>query len=95
MSFVPIICGKRDWDVEYAQSQEYNAIYCPNCHNYKVRPVKRREFITIWFIPVMPFFWGKQLVCPICNWRQDFKSDEQLKKVLREQDNIRAGKVGG
>lgn len=95
MSFVPIICGKTDWDKEYAQTAQYSSLYCPNCHNYSVRPLKRKEFIAIWFIPVFPIFWGKQLVCPICNWRQEFKNDEQLQKVVHEQNNIRQAKTGG
>ncbi|CEP63821.1 uncharacterized protein LALA0_S09e03268g [Lachancea lanzarotensis] len=95
MSFVPIVCGKKDWDKQYDQSTQYSSLYCPNCHNFNVHPVKRREFISIWFIPVFPIFIGKQLVCPTCNWRQDFKNDEQLQKVVREQQNIRQGKTGG
>ncbi|SCU84557.1 LADA_0D02388g1_1 [Lachancea dasiensis] len=94
MSFVPIVFGKKDWDKEYEQSAQYNSLYCPNCHNYSVRPVKRREFIAFWFIPLFPIFFGKQLVCPVCNWRQDFKNEEQLQKVVREQANIQQGKVG-
>ncbi|QLG70381.1 hypothetical protein HG535_0A03200 [Zygotorulaspora mrakii] len=90
MSFVciPIICGVKQWDTPYANDPKLNAIYCPNCHNRSVGPVKRKEFISIWFIPLFPIYWGKQLRCPICNWRQDFKNKAQLEKVLREQQNI-------
>lgn len=51
-------------------------------------PVKRKEFISIWFIPVFPIYWGKQLRCPICNWRQDFKNTDQLDKVVNEQQHV-------
>ncbi|KAH3903146.1 uncharacterized protein SCDLUD_000759 [Saccharomycodes ludwigii] len=85
MSFVPIIFGKKDWDNEYDLGPKYKNFYCPNCHNYCVKPVKRREFISIWFIPIFPMYFGKQLMCPICNWRQDFKDQSQLDKVAAEQ----------
>ncbi|QLL32888.1 hypothetical protein HG536_0D04100 [Torulaspora globosa] len=88
MSFfcIPIVCGVTQWDKQY-DPQVYS-IYCPNCHNYSVGPVKRREFISIWFIPLFPIYWGNQLRCPICQWRQDFKSREQLDRVVREQKNL-------
>ncbi|CDO92577.1 unnamed protein product [Kluyveromyces dobzhanskii CBS 2104] len=89
MSFVPIIFGKKDWDSNHPLASQYGGIYCPNCHNFQVTPVKRREFISFWFIPVFPIFWGNQLHCPVCNWRQDFKTEDQLKKVQKEQQKVR------
>ena len=89
MSFVPIIFGKKDWDAKSPFEEQYHGIYCPNCHNFQVRPVKRREFISFWFIPVLPIFWGNQLLCPICNWRQDFKTEDQLRKVMNEQLRVK------
>lgn len=93
MSFfcLPIVCGTRQWDKPYDPDPRLNSIYCPNCHNNSVGPVKRREFITLWFIPLFPIYWGKQLRCPICQWRQDFKNREQLQKVVNEQGNIHKG----
>lgn len=93
MSFfcLPVVCGTRQWDRPYDSNPQLNSIYCPNCHNNSVGPVKRREFITIWFVPLFPIYWGKQLRCPICQWRQDFKNREQLDKVLREQGNLQKG----
>ena len=55
--------------------------YCPNCKNLSVQPIKRKEFITLFFIPVLPIYWGKQLKCPVCNWRQDFSKEEELNIV--------------
>ncbi|AHY74457.1 AQG_2a_G0001890.mRNA.1.CDS.1 [Saccharomyces cerevisiae] len=89
MSFIPIVCGMKSFDSSYDTVPGHQNLYCPNCHNYSVGPIKRKEFFTIWFIPLVPVFWGKQLHCPICNWRQDFKNDEQLNKVIQEQQNLR------
>ncbi|CAI1807773.1 hypothetical protein SEUBUCD646_0B00920 [Saccharomyces eubayanus] len=89
MSFVPIVCGTRSFDSSYDSVPAHQNLYCPNCHNFSVCPIKRKEFFTVWFIPLLPVFWGKQLHCPICNWRQDFKNEEQLNKVIQEQQNMR------
>ncbi|CAI4054782.1 hypothetical protein N7582_000165 [Saccharomyces uvarum] len=89
MSFIPIICGMRSFDSSYDSVPAHQNLYCPNCHNHSVSPIKRKEFFTVWFIPLLPVFWGKQLHCSICNWRQDFKNEEQLNKVVQEQQNMR------
>ena len=90
MSFF-ILFGKQDYDSDY-QVQDKSVLlentngcyYCPNCHNYSVKPIKRKEFFTVWFIPFFPLFWGKQLHCNICNWRQDFSNEEQLRKIKNQ-----------
>ncbi|CCF59528.1 hypothetical protein KAFR_0H01180 [Kazachstania africana CBS 2517] len=87
--FIPIICGVKNWDSPYNTDPRYTGLYCPNCHNLSVEPVKRREFFQIWFIPIVPIYWGKQIRCSICNWRQDFKTDEELNKVVNEQQHIK------
>ncbi|KAL6927144.1 hypothetical protein ACO0SA_003434 [Hanseniaspora valbyensis] len=65
-----------------------HAYYCPNCKNLTVEPIKRKEFITIFFIPVVPLYWGKQLHCTVCNWRQDFSNEQELQKVKYETINM-------
>ncbi|CCC67645.1 hypothetical protein NCAS_0A10870 [Naumovozyma castellii] len=87
--FLPILCGISHFDKEYDQTPAHNNIYCPNCHNFSVRPIKRREFFAVYWVPIVPLYWGKQLHCPICNWRQDFKNQAELDKVLTEQNNIK------
>lgn len=54
-------------------------LICPNCHNPSVVPIKRKEFICIWFVPMIPVYWGKQLKCNICTWRQDIKTQDLTK----------------
>ncbi|CCD22698.1 uncharacterized protein NDAI_0A05430 [Naumovozyma dairenensis CBS 421] len=88
---IPFVCGINHYDKEYDNNPNHKSIYCPNCHNFSVRPIKRREFVSLWWVPIVPLYWGKQLHCPICNWRQDFKNDEQLQKILVEQNNIKTG----
>ncbi|CCE61456.1 hypothetical protein TPHA_0A03800 [Tetrapisispora phaffii CBS 4417] len=81
--------GEQPIDLPPLQPSDYENLYCPNCHNYSARPIKRRQFFTVWFIPILPVYWGKQVKCTICNWRQDFKDEAQLRKIVNEQKNIR------
>lgn len=104
MFCIPIVCGMNHYDSQYTpksttnkgeaelpplQPYQYQTLYCPHCHNNSVHPIKRKEFFTIWFIPLVPIYWGKQLRCNICNWAQDFKDEAQLRKVINEQQNVR------
>lgn len=82
MSFVPLIFGKKDID---SRIDGYpNNLPCPNCHNQSVEPVKRKEFISFWFVPVIPMYWGKQLKCNICTWRQDINQKELDKYGIKQ-----------
>ncbi|ODQ60216.1 hypothetical protein WICANDRAFT_30791 [Wickerhamomyces anomalus NRRL Y-366-8] len=81
MSFVPIIFGKKDMD---SRIDGYpNNLPCPNCHNQSVEPVKRKEFISFWWIPLIPMYWGKQLKCNTCSWRQDVNKEELEKYGIK------------
>lgn len=86
--FLPLVCGFNSWDKPY-KGTDAPPIYCPHCHNYSVQPVKRREFFTVWFVPLVPLRWGNQLHCTICNWRQDFSSKDQLEKVINQQTQMK------
>ncbi|AET41259.1 uncharacterized protein Ecym_7439 [Eremothecium cymbalariae DBVPG len=92
---LPLFFGKRDWDKPYRKDPEgrYGHVYCPNCRNFSVGPVCRREFVTLCMVPLIPLYWGQQLRCGVCNWRQDFKNTEQLEKVLVEQTRLRGGGI--
>ncbi|AQZ18121.1 YBL029C-A [Zygosaccharomyces parabailii] len=81
--FIPIICGTHNWDRPYDSNPKHGSLYCPHCHNNSVSPIKRREFFTVWFVPLVPIHWGKQLRCNICNWRQDFSNDSQLNQMVQ------------
>lgn len=86
--FIPIFCGKQNYDSTYDSNPQHNSLYCPKCHNNSVSPIKRKEFFALYFIPIIPLYWGKQLRCSICDWRQDFKNESELEKVVNEQSNI-------
>lgn len=89
--FIPIICGTKDFNSAYDNNPKHTGLYCPNCHNNSVTPIKRKEFFTFYFIPLVPVHWGKQLRCSICNWRQDFTSAAELDKVVQQQQSINPG----
>ncbi|CAR29620.1 hypothetical protein ZYGR_0AD03030 [Zygosaccharomyces rouxii] len=80
---IPIVCGTHDWNKPYDNNPKHAGLFCPHCHNNSVSPIKRREFFTVWFIPLIPLHWGKQLHCNICGWRQDFSNDAQLQQMLQ------------
>lgn len=48
---------------------------CQNCGNMSARPMKRWEWFTFCFIPVIPFSIKpyKELGCHVCNFWQDIK----------------------
>ncbi|KAJ4357590.1 uncharacterized protein N0V89_002166 [Didymosphaeria variabile] len=48
---------------------------CQNCGNFSARPMKRWEWFTFCFVPVIPFSLKpyKELGCHICNFWQDIK----------------------
>jgi len=81
MSFIPLIFGKKDMDSKL--SGYPNNLPCPNCHNASVEPVKRKEFISFWWIPIIPMYFGKQLKCNICSWRQDVNKEELEKYGIK------------
>ncbi|CCK71509.1 uncharacterized protein KNAG_0H00940 [Huiozyma naganishii CBS 8797] len=89
--FIPLICGAQNFDSNYDSNPAHQGLYCPKCHNFSVAPIKRKEFFTFWYIPIIPLYWGKQLRCNICNWRQDFKNEEELNRVVNEQKNFHNG----
>lgn len=40
--------------------------YCGNCHNQSAHPIRTINTITLFFIPVLPFYYSKRLKCSIC-----------------------------
>lgn len=69
---IPIFCGIQSYDSNLSdQFTNSSGLTCPNCHNQSVHLIKKRQFFTIWFVPVLPIYWGKQIKCDICSWDQD------------------------
>ncbi|KAK9447781.1 uncharacterized protein V1518DRAFT_420407 [Limtongia smithiae] len=48
-----------------------------NCtsHNNSVILIKKREFFTFCFVPVIPTDWGNEMHCTICNWSQGVNNE--------------------
>lgn len=58
------------------------ACYCGRCHNHSVFGVKSSNWVTLFFVPVIPFYFGKKLQCNICGASADLDAGglERLKK---------------
>lgn len=58
------------------------ACYCGRCHNQLVFGVKSSNWVTLFFIPLIPFSFKKRLKCNICGASADLDSQglERLKK---------------
>ena len=71
---------------------------CQNCGNLSARPMKRWEWFTFCFIPVIPFSLKpyKELGCHICNFWQDVKYRPDVQAQLNggappQQQNYQMG----
>ena len=40
--------------------------YCGHCHNQSAFAVRTINAVTLFFIPVLPFYYSKRLKCNIC-----------------------------
>lgn len=58
------------------------ACYCGNCHNQSAHATRTINAITLFFIPVLPFYFSKRLKCSICNASGDLPPQalERLKQ---------------
>ncbi|KAG4305163.1 hypothetical protein PORY_001333 [Pneumocystis oryctolagi] len=65
--------------------QEYENlfVYCPMCHNISVTPLYEKKFITICFVPLIPYSWGKVMQCYICSWSQSYDVYRYLSILLK------------
>lgn len=81
--FIPLICGTREFNSAYDNNPQHVGLYCPHCHNYSVAPVKSKEFFTVYYVPLVPVHWGKQLRCSICSWKQSFASPAELENYVQ------------
>ncbi|KAK7206788.1 hypothetical protein BZA70DRAFT_275080 [Myxozyma melibiosi] len=55
-------------------------VNCPRCHNNSVMALKKREFFTFCFVPVIPTNYGKTLQCTICPYSRS-TSDGELEQL--------------
>ncbi|KAI5955836.1 hypothetical protein KGF54_001338 [Candida jiufengensis] len=58
------------------------ACYCGHCHNQSAHAIRTINAITIFFIPLIPFYYSKRLKCDICGTSGDLDSQaiDRLKK---------------
>lgn len=53
------------------------ACYCGRCHNQSAFGVKSSNWVTLFFIPVVPFYFGKRIKCNICGASGDIDSEAE------------------
>ncbi|KAI5961979.1 hypothetical protein KGF57_001518 [Candida theae] len=64
--------------------------YCGRCHNQSAFAVRSINAVTLFFIPVLPFSFSKQLVCNICGNSGDL-DDTALNQLRSGQPVAIAG----
>ena len=78
-------------------------VQCQNCGNHSGRVMKRWEWFTFCFIPVIPFSLKpyKEVGCHICNFWQDIKYRQDVQHMLNgggpppQQGYMMGGGPGG
>ncbi|KAI5843886.1 hypothetical protein DFP73DRAFT_478673 [Morchella snyderi] len=76
-------CGTQDFSSSL-KGYEHIRAKCPRCHNPSVVAIKKRDFFTFCFIPVVPIGWGEELRCSICPYRQA-TNKEQLMQMQHQE----------
>jgi len=56
--------------------------YCNRCHNQSARAVKALSCVTLFFIPLLPFYYQKKLKCSICG--NEGKFDDNVKNMMKQ-----------
>lgn len=51
------------------------ACYCSNCHNQSAHAIRTINCVTLFFIPILPFYYTKRLKCLICGASGDINKD--------------------
>jgi hypothetical protein len=65
------------------------ACYCGNCHNQSAHAVRTINAVTLFFIPVLPFYFSKRLKCSICGATGDINKD-----VINRMKNGQPAAIG-
>ncbi|RAR02132.1 hypothetical protein DDE82_006008 [Stemphylium lycopersici] len=78
---------------------EHITVQCQNCGNFSGRVMKRWEWFTFCFIPVIPFSLKpyKEVGCHICNFWQDIKYRPDVQQQIGQGGGAAAahGQQGG
>ncbi|KAI8933889.1 hypothetical protein NX059_009586 [Plenodomus lindquistii] len=75
---------------------EHITTQCQNCGNYSGRVMKRWEWFTFCFIPVIPFSLKpyKEVGCGICNFYQDIKYRPDVQAQMQGAAGGQQGQPG-
>ncbi|KAF2681043.1 hypothetical protein K458DRAFT_392272 [Lentithecium fluviatile CBS 122367] len=76
-------CGTHTFQSKLAGAENLT-VQCQNCGNHSARPMKRWEWFTFCFVPVVPFSLKpyKEVGCHICNFWQDIKYRPDVQQML-------------
>ncbi|KAJ2493623.1 hypothetical protein IWW37_000489 [Coemansia sp. RSA 2050] len=63
--FIPILCGT--WNQIHSLGPE--SMRCPRCHNNAIQSIRRRTWMTLYCVPIVPVSRNRQILhCGICRW---------------------------
>ncbi|KAK9481214.1 hypothetical protein V1514DRAFT_323251 [Lipomyces japonicus] len=77
-----ILCGGKKFNKNLKEIENLR-LHCPRCQNNSVMAIKKREFFTLCFVPVLPTSYGEYLQCDKCLWNH--KSTRQQILSLKNQ----------
>ena len=80
-----IIWGSRSMDKTLGETQRtYQCQHCNNASRYRV--FRRRNWFTLFWIPIFPFSSKYFVTCPICNFGSQLKKDAAMELLMVESE---------
>lgn len=78
-----IIWGSRSMDKTLGETER--SYECQNCHNVShYRIFSRKEWFTLFWIPIFPFSSTHYISCPVCNFGKKIKKQEALEQLATQ-----------
>ncbi|KAF2638361.1 hypothetical protein P280DRAFT_471477 [Massarina eburnea CBS 473.64] len=76
-------CGTHTFSSRLAGA-EHLTVQCQNCGNHSGRVMKRWQWFTLCFVPIIPFSIKpyKEVGCHICNFYQDIKYRPDVQAMM-------------